>query len=140
MKQILEKEYASVFWVSGSMDLSLWEDDCTFADPFSSFSGPGSSLRFKKNADALSGLVDQETIKARVLGVESLSNNGLDVVKVGWTFSARLKLPWRPVLAAAGETSHVLSPTSGKIIEYRESWKSKPFDVVKRLFVPTQKD
>ena len=138
MKRLLEKEYEDVFWVRGTMNLDLWQDDCTFADPFSSFGGPGSSRRFKKNADALAGFVDQATIKARVTSVETTkTESGLDNVKVGWSFSAKLKLPWKPVLAAAGETSHELSPTTGKIISYREVWKSKPVDVVKRLFVPT---
>ena len=138
MQRLLEKEYEDVFWVRGTMNLDLWQDDCTFADPFSSFGGPGSSRRFKKNADALAGFVDQATIKARVTSVETTkTESGLDNVKVGWSFSAKLKLPWKPVLAAAGETSHELSPTTGKIISYREVWKSKPGDVVRRLFVPT---
>ena len=138
MQRLIEKEYEDVFWVRGSMNLELWEDDCLFADPFSSFGGPGSSRRFKKNADALAGLVDQATIKAKVTSVEtSKTESGLDTVKVGWSFSAKLKLPWKPVLAAAGVTSHELSPVTGKIISYREAWKSKPGEVVKRLFVPS---
>ena len=35
-----------------------------------------------------------------------------NVVRVGWVFSSHLKLPWRPVLAAAGTTTHFL----GKIV------------------------
>merc|ERR1719281_350542 len=58
------------------------------------------------------------------------------VVRVGWSFSGKLKLPWRPVLAAAGNTAHYLSAYSGRIVRYEESWISKPWDVVRRLLVP----
>ena len=126
------EEYNQIFFLTGSMDTTLWEDDCTFADPFSSFGGPGSTARFKRNADALSALVSDAKIK--VSSVDLTDNE--TVVKVAWSFSGTLKLPWRPVLAAAGETSHYLSPTSGRVFRYQERWKSKPFDVVKRLFVP----
>lgn len=126
------EEYNRIFWVTGLMDTSLWEDDCTFADPFSSFSGPGSTARFKRNADALGSLVEDAKIK--VSSVDLTDDE--TVVKVAWSFSGTLKLPWRPVLAAAGETSHYLSPKTGKISKYQERWKSNAVDVVKRLFVP----
>ena len=61
-----------------------------------------------------------------------------DCVRVGWVFNSKLALPWRPILAAAGETFHFLDPQSGLIIRYEESWKSKPWDVVKRIFIPTK--
>ena len=34
-----------------------------------------------------------------------------NVVRIGWVFSSQLKLPWRPVLAAAGTTTHYLGTT-----------------------------
>ena len=61
------------------------------------------------------------------------------IIRVGWTFSSVLLFPWRPVLAAAGETAHYLAETDGRIVRYEESWKSKPWDVVKRLVVPSKK-
>ena len=54
--------------------------------------------------------------------------------------SSKLNLPWRPVLAASGVTSHYLSKDTMLIEKYLESWKSKPWHVVKRLFVPTKAD
>ena len=42
----------------------------------------------------------------------------------------------RPVLAAAGETSHFIDTDTGLIVRYEERWKSDPWEVVKRLFVP----
>lgn len=138
MSEIIKKEYANIFWVTGEMDLSLWEDNCTFSDPFSSFGGSGSTLRFKRNADALGSLVVNATIKLTSLDIVTNKDKG-DVVKIGWIFSSFLNFPWKPILGAAGETSHYLSPVSGKIYKYEERWKSEPWDVVKRLFVPSKR-
>ena len=59
-------------------------------------------------------------------------------VNIGWTFSSKLKLPWRPVLAASGVTSHHLNKDTLLIERYEERWKSKPWDVVRLLFVPSK--
>eukprot|EP01035_Chromulina_nebulosa_P020597 gene20597-26706_t len=101
------------------MDMSLWEDNCTFTDPFNSFGGEDSTKRFKSNADNLGRFVINP--KSKITSFNVVNNNEYDIVSVGWTFSSQLNLPWKPVLAAS------------------ETWKSKPFDVVKRLFVPGPK-
>lgn len=136
MSKIIRSEYENIFWITGNMNMDLWEDNCVFADPFSSFGGEGSTLRFKRNADALGSLVLNPTIK--ITECTTTTDPAGDIVKVGWIFSSTLKLPWRPVLAAAGVTSHYLSAQSGKIVRYEESWRSNPWDVVKRLFVPSR--
>lgn len=142
--QRIKKEYENLFWVTGNMEMSLWEDNCTFADPFSSFGGYGSLRRFKSNADNLSRLVENPV--SRVTSFEILQEQkimilsnpvNVDVIKVGWSFSSILKLPWRPMLSASGITAHYISKTSRKIVRYEEAWKSKPLDVVLRLFVPS---
>lgn len=137
--QRIKEEYENLFWVTGKMDTSLWADDCYFADPFSSFGGPGSSgstARFEANAKNLGKLVlnPKSRVTSFEVDVEEYS------IKIGWTFSSKLNLPWRPVLAASGVTSHYLSKDTMLIEKYLESWKSKPWDVVKRLFVPTKAD
>ena len=145
--QIIKDEYQKLFWVTGEMDLSLWEDDCTFADPFSSFGGSGSAMRFKSNANNLSKLlinpigrvtefvvIKDQSYKAN----DTSTERPADIVNIGWTFSSQLKLPWHPILAASGITSHYIAKDTGKICLYKEQWKSKPWDVVKRLFVPAK--
>lgn len=134
-------------------------------DPFSSFGGKGSTQRFKKNADNLGKLVlipvmkitnsrvdynyksennIDETKETQVEGAKKEIGNiddiarTYDCVRVSWIFSSKLNFPWKPVLAAAGETFHYLDPFTGLIVRYEETWKSKPWDVVKRLFIPTK--
>lgn len=120
------------------MNLSLWEDDCTFADPFNSFGGQGSLKRFKANADNLGRFVYEPISKVTSVEIaRGSTNDDYDVIKIGWIFSSKLKLPWKPILAASGETSHFISRKTGKIFKYVESWKSKPFEVLKRLLVPS---
>ena len=76
----------------------------------------------------------------KVMGKDENNNkiNNYDCVRVGWVFNSKLNLPWKPILAAAGETFHYLDTQTGLIIRYEETWKSKPWDVVKRLFQPTK--
>lgn len=132
--ELIRREYENIFWVTGDMDLALWADNCTFADPFSSFGGPGSSTRFKANADNLGRFVVEPRLKVTSFSIQETT------VSVGWTFSSQLKLPWRPVLAAAGETKHRLNADTLLIEEYTESWKSDPWRVVARLFVPGKRN
>jgi hypothetical protein len=137
----IRAEYEALFWVTGDMDISLWADDCTFSDPFSSFGGSGSTRRFEANAKSLGRLVLDPV--ARVTSFEVVGGGqGRDEpeVRIGWSFKSKLDLPWRPVLAAAGTTIHVLNKDSLLIERYEERWKSKPWDVVKRLFVPTPRE
>lgn len=112
----IKEEYENLFWVTGNMDMSLWTDDCTFADPFSSFGGKGSLARFKKNADNLGGLVVNPLSKitsfevitpvdeiglqviSKYLKSDKIDLSDVDVVRIGWSFTGKLKLPWNPVL------------------------------------------
>jgi hypothetical protein len=54
-----------------------------------------------------------------------------------WRFQGIVKgLPWRPLLAAAGSTTHVIDPQRGAVVEHIERWKADPKEVVLRLLRP----
>lgn len=129
--QKIRKEYDEIFFATGNMDLSIWADNCTFKDPFSSFGGAGSRNRFKANADNFSKFLSDPKLSITSLSISEAEKK----VSVGWIFSSTLNLPWKPVLAAAGETFHFIDD-AGVIYNYEETWKSDPWQVVKRLFVP----
>jgi hypothetical protein len=40
-----------------------------------------------------------------------------DFLRAKWRFSSILRVPWRPVLAAAGSTTHKFDPASGLVRE-----------------------
>lgn len=82
--------------------------------------------------------VEVENENESILKLDNKINRSYDCVRVGWIFSSKLNLPWKPILAAAGETFHYLDSSTGLIIRYEETWKSKPWDVVKRIFTPTR--
>lgn len=63
MRDLIRTEYENIFWITGQMNMDLWEPTCIFSDPFSSFGGDGSTLRFKRNADALGSLVVDAKIR-----------------------------------------------------------------------------
>jgi hypothetical protein len=47
-----------------------------------------------------------------------------------WRFQGIVKgLPWRPLLAAAGSTTHVIDPATGLVVEHIERWKANPGEV-----------
>ncbi len=58
------------------------------------------------------------------------------MVVTKWRFSCILDLPWRPLLAAAGGTTHVIDPSVGKVVKHIESWDVEPGKVVGMLFKP----
>ena len=117
------------------MDMSLWATNATFADPFSSFGGEDSLIRFKKNADNLGKFIINP--KLRITSYSIDNEDGTNVIRVGWIYSSNLKLPWTPILAAAGETSHYLD-TNNIIVKYQERWKSRVSEVLLRLLKPSK--
>lgn len=134
LTDIIRKDYETVFWATGNGNFDVFDEDCLFADPFSSFRG---LKRFKANAENLGKFVIDP--KLRVTKCEVARNDaGEDVVIIGWSYSSKLKLPWRPVLAAAGETSHTVDSGSGLVREYREAWRSDVWEVVFRLLKPSK--
>eukprot|EP00877_Chromochloris_zofingiensis_P007153 jgi/Chrzof1/2691/Cz11g25110.t1 len=58
-------------------------------------------------------------------------------VEAAWRFSAILDLPWKPRLAAAGSTTHVIDPQTGVVVQHIERWKADPGEVVARLLKPS---
>lgn len=130
----LAKDYENTFWASGDVDVSLFATNCTFQDPFSSFGGIDSRDRFKRNADNFSKLI----INPSGRSLYSRINKEENVISIGWIVSTQLKLPWKPTLAATGETDHYINIRTAKIDKYVEKWKSKPIDVILRLLKPTQ--
>lgn len=114
--------------------------------------------RFRNNAKNLGGLVVNPIGKIRSFVVDDLKESAdkqilskylpsrvddyrdVAVVKVGWSFTSKLRLPWNPILSATGTTAHYINKENSKIFLYVETWKSKPLDVVARLLKPTRSD
>jgi hypothetical protein len=129
--QSIKADYNENYFISGKGSLSAYDPNCIFADPFASFSGVN---RFKNNVSNLGSLL--KDIKLDITEFTETENNEI-ITK--WKFSSILMLPWRPRLAAAGGTTHVLSPDTGLVIKHIESWDIEPGRVVKSLLKPSSK-
>jgi len=128
--QSIRDDYSVNYFVSGKGDMEAYDPECLFADPFAGFNGVD---RFKQNVSNLGGLM--EDIQ---LDLTEFQEDG-DEVRTKWKFSALLQLPWRPRLAAAGGTKHVLDKESGRVVKHIESWDVKPGKVLLELVKPANK-
>lgn len=103
-----------------------------FADPFVSFKG---TERFKKNVSNLGALISDVDLEITKWDVTADAGT----LEAHWRFSAILDLPWKPRLAAAGSTTHIIDTSRGLVVEHIERWKSEPGEVVERLLRPAAK-
>mmetsp|Transcript_11589 Transcript_11589/g.18201 ORF Transcript_11589/g.18201 Transcript_11589/m.18201 type:complete len:270 (+) Transcript_11589:158-967(+) len=126
----LEKEYENEYFISGDMDLSLYEEDCLFADPFASFRG---RERFKTNLDNLGLFVSDSECRLLSLTADPEDSNAITsrvMVKL------ELRLPWKPVLAWPWGVKHVIDERSGRISQHLESWEIAAGDGIAQVFRP----
>lgn len=118
------------YFVSGNGDMTAYEPDCKFSDPFVAFNGVD---RFKQNVSNLGAYL--QDVELEILDWKESE----DSVDVKWRFSCIIDLPWKPKLAAAGSTKHVLSASSGKVVEHIESWDVNIDRVLKSLLMPANR-
>ncbi|KAF5832121.1 hypothetical protein DUNSADRAFT_12132 [Dunaliella salina] len=110
----IRADYAKNYFVSGAGEMAAYAEDCVFADPFVAFPG---TKRFKQNVGNLGG--QMQDIKLKVYDFQF---EGENKVHTKWRFSCILNLPWKPLLAAAGGTTHVIDLERGQIVEHIEQW------------------
>ncbi|KAL6754352.1 SOUL heme-binding protein [Haematococcus lacustris] len=125
----IRQDYDVNYFISGAGDMAGYADDCEFADPFVSFKG---TKRFKQNVGNLGSRMSDVRLE-----VYSMEEVGQACLKTRWRFSCLLDLPWRPRLAAAGSTEHVLDLAQGRVVRHIESWDTEPGRVVAQLFKPS---
>lgn len=130
MLAAIKTDYDQQYFVRGVGDMSAYAPDCTFSDPFVSFKG---TQRFKQNVGNLGGLMSD--IKLDVYEWEE----GPASLQTKWRFSCILDLPWKPRLAAAGGTTHVLDLQRGVVVGHDEQWAVEPSKVVAQLLLPSAK-
>lgn len=127
-------DFEAGYLFSGKIDTTLYDADCRFTDPTLSFKG---LANFVKNIAAIRPLIDT------FVGDNLVTLYSLDVlpedkaVQAKWRMEASLKnLPWRPVLDVQGTTQYSYSPTTGKIVDYKESWTENPQVALLKLLRP----
>uniref|UniRef100_A0A7S4B3Q8 Glutaredoxin domain-containing protein n=1 Tax=Chrysotila carterae TaxID=13221 RepID=A0A7S4B3Q8_CHRCT len=124
------------YFLTGRMDVSLYAEDCEFADPFVSFKG---RQRFQDNLQNLAGgfIIDSNV---RLLDSKVVTGGAASGVPTSYKtrllVKLQLGLPWKPVLAWPWGVEHVFDPESALICRHIESWEVSAGEGVRQLLRP----
>ncbi|KAL7495755.1 hypothetical protein ACHAWT_004131 [Skeletonema menzelii] len=117
------------YFLSGEVDRYIYDEQCTFADPFVSFDGRD---RFIDNLANLGSFITNYDAKMINYSVEK---NGEEVVtKV--MVKLELNLPWKPVLAWPWGVTYFIDPKTFLVTDHIESWDIEAWEGVKQIFRP----
>jgi hypothetical protein len=115
------------YFLSGEVDGLIYDEKCTFADPFVSFDGRD---RFIDNLSNLGSFItnyDAKMIKYDVL------NDGREIVtKI--MVKLELNLPWKPILAWPWGVTYLIDKDTYLITKHVESWDIEPWKGVQQIF------
>ena len=125
--QSLRDEYEREYFLSGEIDMSLFEEDCLFSDPFAGFRG---KERFKNNLENLSLFISRS--QAKLLKLEVTQRDPL-IITSRVMVKLQLNLPWKPVLAWPWSVEYVFSDR-GLIAEHNEGWEVSAREGVAQVF------
>mmetsp|Transcript_17287 Transcript_17287/g.29792 ORF Transcript_17287/g.29792 Transcript_17287/m.29792 type:complete len:253 (-) Transcript_17287:287-1045(-) len=117
------------YFLSGEVDRFIYDEQCTFADPFVAFDGRD---RFIDNLSNLGSFItnyDAKMIKYNV-GQDGKEIDTKVMVKL------ELNLPWKPVLAWPWGVKYLVDPETCLVTLHEESWDIAPWEGVKQIFRP----
>jgi hypothetical protein len=108
IKRDNEREY----FLSGRIDELIYDEQCTFADPFVSFRGRD---RFVENLANLGSFISEYSAKPLEYAVSDNEVTTRFMVKL------QLNLPWKPVLAWPWGVRCEIDPETNLIVRHEES-------------------
>mmetsp|Transcript_19675 Transcript_19675/g.44442 ORF Transcript_19675/g.44442 Transcript_19675/m.44442 type:complete len:233 (-) Transcript_19675:49-747(-) len=115
------------YFLSGEIDEMIYDEQCTFADPFVSFDG---RQRFVDNLANLGSFITDYSAKTINYDV---SENGKQIqTKV--MVKLELNLPWKPVLAWPWGVKYVIDEATFLITDHIESWDVSPSEGIAQIF------
>lgn len=117
------------YFLSGEVDRFIYDEECTFADPFVSFDGRD---RFIDNLSNLGSFITNYDAKMIKYDVENEGRRIVTKVMV----KLELNLPWKPVLAWPWGVSYEVDPDTFLVTTHEESWDIAPWDGVRQIFRP----
>jgi len=115
------------YFLSGEVDGLIYDEKCTFADPFVSFDGRN---RFIDNLSNLGSFItnyDAKLIKYDVM------NDGREIV-TKLMVKLELNLPWKPILAWPWGVTYLIDEDTYLITKHVESWDIEPWKGVQQIF------
>jgi hypothetical protein len=124
----IQEDNKREYFLSGTVDKLIYDENCEFADPFVSFQGRD---RFVDNLENLGSFITKYS--ARPLGYD-VDEDGLAVTT---KFMVKLelgRLPWKPVLAWPWGVRCEIDSNTNLIVLHKESWDIEAWDGVKQIF------
>ena len=115
------------YFLSGEVDGLIYDEKCTFADPFVSFDGKD---RFIDNLSNLGSFItnyDAKMIKYEVM------NDGREIV-TKLMVKLELNLPWKPILAWPWGVTCLIDKDTYLITKHVESWDIEPWKGIQQIF------
>lgn len=115
------------YFLSGEVDRLIYDEECTFADPFVSFDG---RERFIDNLANLGSFITNYDARMIKYDVEKDGREIFTKVMV----KLELNLPWKPVLAWPWGVLYEVDPETFLVTTHRESWDIEPLEGVLQIF------
>ncbi|KAL9180411.1 hypothetical protein ACHAXT_008381 [Thalassiosira profunda] len=115
------------YFLSGEVDRLIYDEQCTFADPFVSFDGRDRFIDNLQNLGSFITAYDAKMLKYDV-GEGGAKVNTKVMVKL------ELGLPWKPVLAWPWGVAYSIDAETNLITSHVESWDIAPWEGVKQIF------
>lgn len=118
------------YFLSGEVDVEIYDKDCVFADPFVSFTGRD---RFVENLANLGSFITK--YDAKVLNYSSvIYRDRVPIIETKIMVKLELNLPWKPILAWPWGVTYEIDPNSYLVTQHQESWDIEPLAGVKQIF------
>jgi len=115
------------YFLSGDVDRYIYDEACTFSDPFVAFDG---RERFIDNLANLGSFItnyDTKMIKYEV-------NDDGRVIDAKLMVKLELNLPWKPILAWPWGVRYIVDPDTCLVTDHIESWDIPPLEGIKQIF------
>ncbi|KAJ6334565.1 hypothetical protein OIU76_007980 [Salix suchowensis] len=127
--ETIKEDFQKSYFVTGSLSLEAYEENCEFADPAGSFEG---LQRFKRNCTNFGLLIEKSNMK--LTKWEDFEDKGIG----HWRFSCVMSFPWKPILSATGYTEYYFDEQSGRVCRHVEHWNVPKMALLKQLLKPSQ--
>lgn len=115
------------YFLSGVVDRYVYDEACTFADPFVAFDG---RERFIDNLANLGSFITEYDAKMIAYDVDDAGG----VIDAKVMVKLELNLPWKPVLAWPWGVKYLVDPDTCLVTDHIESWDIAPLEGVKQIF------
>jgi Uncharacterized conserved protein (DUF2358) len=117
----LQQDNERLYFLSGKMDVGIYDSNCVFADPFVSFQGRD---RFVANLQNLGSFISNYSAKPLSYSVDEET-----IVTTKFMVKLELNLPWRPVLAWPWGVKVSINPATYLVTRHEEMWDIEAWEV-----------